>query len=1268
MMKDAKVAVADGSGAAKALENDEKEEDATMRDLFMLADSQDMLLFGLGSIGAIGNGTGDPLMMVFFAESLKSLSGDPNNLLKEMTRVAYIMIILGGILLVFAAAQYYCFSMLTKRLTHKLRMTWFKAVVRQDIGWFDTNNAGEMPGRISSALIAYEDAMGGKFSEGIQFTSTLVTGMIIGFLYNAYVALVIFGCVPMVAGAGALLVTVNNSAVEFRDKSYARANAIAFEVFGSIRTLLSFNGLPTMAKKYYKETEDAERVGISRAVLIGVANGSMMGSFIIMYASITVFGTWMLSTQVEKIGCDPSGAADPRNNCDYFNLPEETTGSGILIAMLCVAFGGQAMGQIATVIEVIGTARKSIKSGIDVINRSPPIDYTAESGLKQDKMKGLIELKSVKFRYPARPDHLVCENYSLQIEPGSTVALVGESGSGKSTIVNLLQRFYDPEEGSVLIDGTDVKEWNLKSLRSHISLVGQEPKLFTGTIESNIRHGCIFDAETSDTSITHDDVVNAARMANAHDFIMNFPEGYNTQVGFGGGQMSGGQKQRIAIARAILKNPSILLLDEATSALDTTSERVVQAALNKLLTEGSSKRTTVVIAHRLQTIQNATKIAVISQGRVAELGSHSELMAISNGMYKAMVNAQATTVDALSSSSQDAGMDPDAIDESQTLPMQSSNIGTSKLIDSGSGSGNDNGGGGDIEMALIAGSNKVGRNDEQGENKKEEDINNEEEKEYPVEWSRIWEFNKPDFHLLGTGIVGALLGGGIYPVWGIVFAKFMTLIFTPVVACTGDISVCDDYYKQEADDMWDEAISLALWWIGVLVIMFGGNVLLFYGFGASAERLSRRIRDTMFAQLIRQEPGYFDLPENAVGSIAGRLSNDATLIRSKTGEPLQQTFVSLAAIGTGLVISFVYCWPIACMCLATLPIMGFAISLQMQVLMGGGAKVKGESTESLAVVGEAINSMRTVVSLGLQKTLVSLYEDKSSHSLEGMEWECIKKGLAMGFSVSINHWDWALLLWWGAYILSKYPSKFSFEDFNIALFGFFFGLFGLAAAGAGAADAIEAKRAMGNVFGLLDRLTKIDPESNDGLVADGTKGKLNLLNVDFTYPARPDLQVCRGYTLDIPAGKSVGLVGPSGSGKSTAIALIVRTMTDMWNDEKYLICPHTATGVAGIKALKLPGNTTICLATAHPAKFQEGLDRALKGQKQPPRPPELEILFSLPIRSYALPNSLSRVQGFVRNKLGGKGWLSSMVPILITVAAVAAIGFMVVSNNPKKFR
>jgi len=228
------------------------------------------------------------------------------------------------------------------------------------------------------------------------------------------------------------------------------------------------------------------------------------------------------------------------------------------------------------------------------------------------------------------------------------------------------------------------------------------------------------------------------------------------------------------------------------------------------------------------------------------------------------------------------------------------------------------------------------------------------------------------------------------------------------------------------------------------------------------------------------------------------------------------------------------------MCLVTLPIVGAALGLQMEVMMGGGAQVKGESAESLAVVGEAINAIRTVVSLGLQEALATLYEYHSTQSLTGMDWECIKKGLAMGLAVSINHWNWALLLWWGAYIISKYPKYFSFEDFNISIFGFFFGLFGLAAAGAGAADAVEAKRAMGTVFGLLDRLTKIDPESKDGDIVDSAAGKLSLMDVDFTYPARPDLKVCNGYTLNIPAGKSVGLVGPSGSGKSTAIALLER--------------------------------------------------------------------------------------------------------------------------------
>ena len=361
--------------------------------------------------------------------------------------------------------------------------------------------------------------------------------------------------------AGFLLVTVNSEAAEFSNNAYGRANAVAYEIFSSLKTLLSLNATDTMGQKFYKETKDAEENGIARAWKVGFANAALLDSFILLYGIITVFGGWMLVVQIREVGCDPSGNATPaRNECNYFMLPEENTGSGILLATLCVAFGGQSMGQIATAIDAFAQARKSAKAGFDVIQRIPTIDILSEEGWKPSgKAAGEITLKDVHFQYPARPDIDVCVNYSLAIPAGTTMALVGESGSGKSTIMNLVQRFYDPASGNVMIDGMDIREWNLRKLRSNISLVGQEPKLFTGTIADNIANGVASDPELA-AKTTRADIENAAKMANAHKFIMKFPLGYDTDVGHGGSQMSGGQKQRIAIARALLKNPSILLL------------------------------------------------------------------------------------------------------------------------------------------------------------------------------------------------------------------------------------------------------------------------------------------------------------------------------------------------------------------------------------------------------------------------------------------------------------------------------------------------------------------------------------------------------------------------------------------------------------------------------------------------------------------------------------------------------------------------------------
>jgi ATP-binding cassette subfamily B (MDR/TAP) protein 1 len=239
----------------------------------------------------------------------------------------------------------------------------------------------------------------------------------------------------------------------------------------------------------------------------------------------------------------------------------------------------------------------------------------------------------VFFAYPTAPEHLVCNGYSLSVQAGQTVALCGASGSGKSTIIALIERFYDPQGGVVTLDGHDLKSLNVRWLRSQLGLVGQEPVLFKGTVAENIAYG-YFEA-------TQEEIEAAAKMANAHEFITkDLDDQYSSDVGLRGGKLSGGQKQRVAIARAIIKKPAVLLLDEATSALDNTSEKVVQAALDEIMTK--MKRTTIVIAHRLSTIRNANKIAVVDRGRIVEQGTHDELLMRSGGMYSNLVIAQSS--------------------------------------------------------------------------------------------------------------------------------------------------------------------------------------------------------------------------------------------------------------------------------------------------------------------------------------------------------------------------------------------------------------------------------------------------------------------------------------------------------------------------------------------------------------------------------------------------------------------------------------------------
>jgi ABC-type multidrug transport system fused ATPase/permease subunit len=314
--------------------------------------------------------------------------------------------------------------------------------------------------------------------------------------------------------------------------------------------------------------------------------------------------------------------------------------SEVLLAFML--YQGQLQNETMNLFNSYSSLIKSSGAGDKVfrlLDRIPPPpgtgSYSVEANSEsidqvneEERSHSSVKLHDIHFVYPSRPGHRVLKGLHLSIPAGSTIALVGASGCGKSTIVALLKRFYDPLGGSILIDGKDLRSIDVLEHRRRIGVVTQDPVLFSGTILSNITYGC--------PSVTKEVAIEAAKKANAHDFISSFPDGYDTQVGERGIQLSGGQKQRIAIARAIVKNPSLLLLDEATSALDAESESVVQEALDQLLSVNKDM-TTVVVAHRLRTVRTADSIAYIQDGQVAEQGAHEDLMRIQGGLYRKMV-------------------------------------------------------------------------------------------------------------------------------------------------------------------------------------------------------------------------------------------------------------------------------------------------------------------------------------------------------------------------------------------------------------------------------------------------------------------------------------------------------------------------------------------------------------------------------------------------------------------------------------------------------
>ncbi len=524
---------------------------------------------------------------------------------KELVRVGGYLIVLLLIQGVVSFGRVYMFSMVTENMLKGLRNDAFKRLVQMPMGFFSQNQVSELNSRIATDINVISEAFSTNIAELIRQIIVGIGGLVLIYTVTSWDMVKWFLIVipPVTIVAIVFGKRIRKFSRAMQDK-IAESNVIVGEALVGISNVKTFTNEQYEIKRYEKVTEGIKEFGIKYGFFRGLFFTFIM---IFVFGSIFFILFVMLSMKI-------SG-----------NLTSDQFGQFLMYALFVAASLGGLPEQISSIQRAMGASERVFEL---IDGNIENIDLSFNKKPVQSAKQGEIEFRNINFHYPSRPDYPVLKGVSFKVEKGQTVALVGPSGSGKTTIAALILRFYDPVSGQLLIDGLDTREYSLTTLRHQMALVPQDVILFAGSIKDNILYGNP-DAST-------EDIREAARKANALDFIEGFPDKFETRVGERGVQLSGGQRQRIAIARAVLKNPAILILDEATSSLDSESEHLVQEALDKLM-EG---RTSIVIAHRLSTIRNADKIVVLEKGIIKETGTHNELIALNDGLYKNLSRLQ----------------------------------------------------------------------------------------------------------------------------------------------------------------------------------------------------------------------------------------------------------------------------------------------------------------------------------------------------------------------------------------------------------------------------------------------------------------------------------------------------------------------------------------------------------------------------------------------------------------------------------------------------
>ncbi|KQK09335.1 ABC transporter B family member 4 isoform X2 [Brachypodium distachyon] len=1040
--------------------------------LFRYADGTDLLLMLVGTVAALANGVSQPLMTVIFGDVIDAFGGATTaNVLSRVNKAVLSFVYLGIGTAVVSFLQVSCWTITGERQATRIRSLYLKSVLRQDISFFDVEmTTGKIVSRMSGDTVLVQDAIGEKVGKFLQLVASFLGGFIVAFVKGWLLALVMLACIPPVVIAGGAVSKVLSKISSKGQTSYSDAGNVVEQTIGAIKTVVSFNGEKQAIATYNKHIHKAYKTAVEE----GLTNGFGMGSVFFIFFSSYGLAIWYGGKLV---------------------LSKGYTGGQVITILMAIMTGAMSLGNATPCMTAFAGGQSAAYRLFTTIKRKPEIDPDDKTGKQLEDIRGEVELKDVYFSYPARPEQLIFDGFSLRVASGTTMAIVGESGSGKSTVISLVERFYDPQAGEVLIDGINIKSLRLDSIRGKIGLVSQEPLLFMTSIKDNITYG--------KENATIEEIKRAAELANAANFIDKLPNGYDTMVGQRGAQLSGGQKQRIAITRAIIKNPKILLLDEATSALDVESERIVQEALNRIMVD----RTTLVVAHRLTTVRNADCISVVQQGKIVEQGSHDELVVNPDGAYSQLIRLQESRAE-----------EEQKVDRRISDPRSKSTSLSLKGSISRNSSGNSSRHSFTLPFGLPGTVELTETNDTYGKNQNEQDNDCEIPKKAPM--GRLALLNKPEVPILLLGSIAAGVHGVLFPLFGVMISSAIKTFYEPPE-------------KLKKDSSFWGLMCVVLGVVSIISI----PVEMFL-FGIAGGKLIERIRALSFRSIIHQEVAWFDDPKNSSGALGARLSVDALNVRRLVGDNLALTVQIISTLITGFIIAVVADWKLSFIILCVIPLVGLQGYAQVKFLKGFSQDAKMMHEDASQVATDAVSSIRTVASFCSEKRITSIYDQKCEASMNQGVRTGIVGGIGFGFSFLMLYLTYGLCFYVGAQFVRH--GKSNFGDVFQVFFALVLATVGVSQTSAMATDSTKAKDSAISIFALLDRKSEIDSSSNEGLTLDEVKGNIDFQHVSFKYPTRPDIQIFSDFTLHIPSGKTVALVGESGSGKSTVIALLER--------------------------------------------------------------------------------------------------------------------------------